>query len=63
MLGQTQRGLVSHSGATAGVGNARMPGELAWGTEAVTALSSKFSSARWACNMKAKSSVEDFTLL
>ena len=51
-----RRGLVSHSGATAGMGNARMPSEQARGTKAVTALFSKFSSARWACNTKAKTS-------
>lgn len=42
-------------GATGGMGNARMPSEQARETKAVvTALFSKFSSARWACNMKAK---------
>lgn len=45
---------VLHLGATAGMGNARMPGGQARRNQAVTPLFPNFSSARWAWSVKAK---------
>lgn len=45
---------VLHLGATAGMGNAGMPGGQAGRTKAVTPLFPNFNSARWACRVKAK---------